>query len=137
MRFLDSEKQEEDEVHGDDRLSVARAISKAQEFTSPNMRMPENLSLVDRWIQLATENEREPGQISRLLEQLGEIPPPEEPSERALWIGALINPIPAMGVALEVRPQLLLAKTAEERVQVALDAIHKSIKHMDGSAKLW
>lgn len=137
VRFLDSGKQEEDEINGEDRLSIARAISKAQEFTSPNMRMPENLSLVDRWIQLATENEREPGQISLLLEQIGDIPPPEEPSERALWIGALINPIPAMGVALEVRPQLLIAKKAEDRVQVALDAIYRSIKHMDGSARLW
>jgi hypothetical protein len=40
-------------------------------------------------------------------------------------------------VALEVRPALLTAKTAEERVETALDGIFRSIKHMDGSAKLW
>jgi hypothetical protein len=137
VRFLDSEVQEEKEVKGEDRLSVARAIRRATEFTSPNMNMPDQQSLVKRWIELATENEREPGQISRLVQQLGDIPPPEEPSERALWIGALINPIPAMGVALEVRPQLLIAKKAEDRVQVALDGILKSIKHMDGSERLW
>jgi hypothetical protein len=101
------------------------------------MNMPDRQSLIDRWIELATENEKKPGQIARLLEQIGEIPPPEEPTERALWVGALINPIPAMGVAMEVRPQLLIAKKAEDRVQLALDGILKSIKHMDGSARMW
>ena len=38
-----------------------------------------------------------------------------------------------MGVALEIRPQLLLAETAEERTQIALDAIWNSIQHMQGS----
>ncbi|KAL3945716.1 MAG: hypothetical protein SGBAC_000200 [Bacillariaceae sp.] len=137
VEFLDSTEQEEDEVSGEDRFGVARAISKSQSLTSPNMNMPDNVSLVDRWIELAKENERSPGQIEQLLEDLGEIPPPHEPSERAFWIGALINPIPAMGVAMEIRPQLLIAKTAEMRVQHALDGILKSIKHMDGSAKMF
>jgi Lon protease-like protein len=137
VRFLDSEEQEADEVKGVDRLSVARAIAKATGLTCPNMIMPDRQSLIDRWIELATENEKKPGQIARLLEQIGEIPPPEEPTERALWVGALINPIPAMGVAMEVRPQLLIAKKAEDRVQLALDGILKSIKHMDGSARMW
>ncbi|CAJ1970287.1 unnamed protein product [Cylindrotheca closterium] len=137
VEFLDSSEQEEEEVSGEDRFGVARAISKAESLTCPNMNMPENQSLVDRWIQLAKGNERSPGQIERLLAELGEIPPPHEPSERAFWVGALINPIPAMGVAMEIRPQLLIAKTAEMRVQHALDGILKSIKHMDGSAKMF
>lgn len=137
VEFLDSSKQEEEEVSGEERFGVAKAISKAESFTSPNMNMPDNQSLVDRWIELAKQNEREPGQIMQLLEQLGEIPPPHEPSERAFWVGALINPIPAMGVAMEIRPQLLIAKSAETRVQCALDGILKSIKHMDGSAKMF
>jgi hypothetical protein len=137
VRFLDSEEQEANELTGEDRFSLARAIAKATGLTSPNMNMPDGLSLVNRWIELATENEKTPGQIARLLEQIGEIPPPEEPTERALWVGALINPIPAMGVAMEVRPQLLIAKKAEDRVQLALDGILKSIKHMDGSARMW
>jgi len=120
-----------------DRLSLARAISKCRQFTEPNMNMKDNASLVDRWIELARQNERHPGQIDTLLKQLGSIPPEYEPTERALWVGALINPLPSMGVATEIRPALLVSKRAEERVQVALDAILKSIRHMDGSARMW
>jgi hypothetical protein len=101
------------------------------------MNIPNNLSLVDRWVELARENERQVGQIDKLLDDLGSIPPPERPSERSFWIGALINPLPAMGVALEIRPALLSARTAEERVEISLDGIFRSIKHMDGSSKLW
>lgn len=147
VKFLDSQTEEEKEVQrfsppgvstaSGDRMSVARAISKSRTFTQPNMNMKDGASLVDRWIELATANERHPGQIDALLRQLGDIPPEHEPTERALWVGALINPLPSMGVAAEIRPALLVSKQAEERVQVALDGIIKSIKHMDGSERLW
>ncbi|KAL7437376.1 hypothetical protein ACHAXM_009093, partial [Skeletonema potamos] len=147
VKFLDSSEEEENEISSamkspssaesiGDRLSVARAIQKAKEFTVPNMNMKNSLSLVDRWIELAKQNERHPGQIDALLKQLGEIPPEHEPTERALWVGALINPLPSMGVAMEIRPALLVSKKAEERVQVALDGLLKSIRHMDGSQRL-
>jgi hypothetical protein len=157
VQFLDSAQEEEDEVKNAaarrqndensddensdaeeayDRTSVARAILQADGFTIPNGNMPNNLSLVDRWIELAREKERSPGQIDALLEDLGEIPPSHQPSERAFWIGALINPLPGMGVALEIRPALLTAKKAEQRVEVALNGILRSINYMDGSARL-
>ena len=118
-------------------LSLARAISKSRQFTQPNINIPNNLSIIERWIELARENERHPSQIDKLLDQLGEFPPEDQPSERAFWVGALINPLPALGVALEIRPSLLMAKSAEDRVDVALGGIWGSIKHMDGSSKLW
>jgi len=138
VEFLDSEQEENDETkNGEDPSSIVRAVTKAKEFTSPNMNTPNNMSLVERWIELAKENERQPRQIENLLAQLGEIPPYTQPSERAFWVGALINPLPALGVALEIRPALLTAKTAEQRVEIALDGIFKSIKHMEGSQRLW
>jgi len=130
VKFLDSSEEEENEISSamkspsstesiGDRLSVARAIQKAKEFTVPNMNMKNSLSLVDRWIELAKQNERHPGQIDVLLKQLGEIPPEHEPTERALWVGALINPLPSMGVATEIRPALLVSKNIHSILQVA------------------
>jgi len=137
VEFVDSQEQEEKEVEsGDDRLTVARAIAKSRQFTDPNATLENNASLVDRWIELARRNERQPGQIDALLIQVGEIPPEHEPTERAMWVGALINPLPALGVAMEIRPTLLVAKSAEDRVQVALEGILKSIRHMDGTARM-
>ena len=72
-----------------------------------------------------------------MLKDLGEIPPDHEPSERAFWVGALINPLPGLGVSMEIRPQLLMARTAEERVGTALAGILASIQHMDGTKKLF
>jgi hypothetical protein len=144
VKFLTSAMEEEEEIHPGssssssiDRMSVARAISKSRQFTEPNMNMTNNASLIARWIELAKLNERIPGQIDKLLQQLGDIPPEYEPSERAFWVGALINPLPGMGVAMEIRPALLLSKRAEERVQIALDGILKSIRHMDGTSRMW
>ena len=121
VEYLDSDTEEElqqkesERQEGQDPLSLAKAISKSRQFTQPNANIPNNLSIVDRWIELARQNERHPNQIDKLLGQLGKIPPEHKPSERAFWIGALINPLPALGVAMEVRPSLLMAKTAEER----------------------
>lgn len=137
VKFLHAEEEAEEETKTGDRMAVARAMVKAKELTSPNMNMEGNLSLVDSWIKLAKLNERSNGQIDTLLEQIGEIPSSEEPSERAFWVGALINPIPAMGVATEIRPALLMAKTAEERIRIASDGILKSIRHMDGSERMF
>lgn len=139
VEFLDSIDNEEEErkENGADPMSLARAMVKAREFTSPNMNMENNQSLVERWIELARENERHAGQIDKLLDDLGEIPSAEEPTDRAMWIGALVNPLPSMGVSMEIRPLLLTAKTAEERVEIALTGIQTSIKHMDGSKPMW
>jgi Lon protease-like protein len=137
VKYLDSKEEEQEEVKGQDRMAVARAIMKGQTLTSPNASMENNDCLLHRWIQLAKQNERKPGQIDQLLEDLGEIPPEDEPSERALWVGALINPLPAMGVAMEIRPALLTATTAERRIDIACEGILKSIRHMDKSDPMW
>jgi hypothetical protein len=137
VEYLDSFEEQEEEENGEDPMSVARAMATAKQFTSPNMNMPDNKSLIDRWIELARGKERSKGQIDLLLVDLGDIPSVDEPSELAFWVGALVNPLPGMGVAMEIRPLLLMAKTAEERVNVALKGIFESIKHMDGSAPLF
>lgn len=137
VQFLDSVEEEKDEETGVDPLALARAMQKARELTTPNVYMEGGKSLIERWIELARENELQPEQIDQLLKDLGEMPTSDEPTELAMWVGALINPLPGMGVALEIRPALLMSKTAEERVQVALEGIRASINHMDGSKRLF
>lgn len=41
---------------------------------------------------------------AQVLRDLGDMPGTDSPRERAMWVGALINPIPALGVSLEIRP---------------------------------
>ena len=134
VRYLDSAQEEADEENGENPLSLARARQQARTL----VRTQDNgVNLLDEWIALAKQHERNPGQIDELLEDLGERPSPDEPTELAFWVGALINPLPGMGVAMEIRPQLLMSRLAEERVLVALKGITDSIKHMDGSRKLF
>jgi hypothetical protein len=142
ITYLSSKEEEDDELKQNKGSmnpvsSIANAISKAKELTSPNLNLPDNVSLIERWIDLATENERQSGQIDKLVKELGDMPKEDEPTEMSFYIGSLINPIPAMGVAMEIRPALLMAESAEERIQIAHDAIVRSIKHMDGSARMW
>ncbi len=129
VKYLDSKEQEEEELDTSrDPMCIQRATLKAAELTP----------LIDQWIELARQCEKRPGQIDMLLADIGHIPPPStEPSERAFWVGALINPLPEMGVATGVRPELITAETALERVDIAYDGILRSIAHMDGSDPLW
>lgn len=112
-----SERESEEELFSD---AMARAISKAQSIPK----------LVNKWISLARIKEQQPGQMDAILHNLGRMPTPEEPTDLSLWVGALINPLPALDVATEIRPDLLSAKTAEERIQIVSDAIQHSIRHM-------
>ena len=88
--------------------------------------------LVD-WLSLVrkTGRERVPRHLENVLADLGPMPEPELPSKRALWVAGLINPLPALGVALEIRPACLMAPTADKRVQVALMGIKDSISRLE------
>jgi Lon protease-like protein len=134
VSFLDSKQEEQEEEAGEKPIALAQAMMKGRELKRG---IDDGASLIDRWIELAKQNERQPGQIDRLVQELGEIPHSTTPSELSFWVGALINPLPAMGVALEIRPALLMAKTANDRMEVALHGIRTSIKHMDGTERLW
>ena len=64
------------------------------------------LGLVNTWIGLIREQGRETqeGQLDQVLEDLGPMPSPlQRPGALSMWVGALINPLPSLGVAYEVR----------------------------------
>ena len=58
-------------------------------------------------------------------------------TRRENLISIQVNPLPALGVALEIRPLLLRASNAKERVDAAVAGIASSIAHLDGSRRLW
>jgi hypothetical protein len=95
--------------------------------------------LVERWIALvrSTGRERAPGQLEGVLSDLGPMPAPSRIDARALWVVGLINPLPALGVAFEVRPAALMAATAEERLRVAELGIKDSIKRLESPGPLF
>jgi hypothetical protein len=101
-------------------LRLAHAMWKARKLEG----------LVQEWIPLAKTKERIIGQVDSIVQRLGVMPTAEQPSDRAFWVGALINPIPALGVAMEIRPALLLAKTPNERVDIVTAGIKQSIERL-------
>ena len=86
--------------------------------------------LVTQWLELvrSTGRERETGQLDGVLDDLGSMP--DEPNARALWIAGLINPLPALGVALEIRPATLMAPNVETRLEVVRMGLEDSIKRL-------
>jgi len=89
-------------------------------------------ALAEEWTALVRKGnrEREPLQITRVLCDLGPMPAAEDADDRALWVAALINPIPALGVSPECRPAVLEAEDPFERVEV----VHRTI--VDSIAQL-
>ena len=86
-------------------------------------------SRVGEWVRLVRETgrERQPDQIATLLGDLGPMPDAEDADERALWVAALINPLPALGVALEIRPAALAATSVLERLEGNMPGIKSMV----------
>ena len=82
-------------------------------------------------------HEKVPDHLAQVRRDLGPEPAPSEPSNLAIWVGGYINPLPALGVSLEIRPALLSATTPADRVQVAVAGLTSSIAHLDGSKPMW
>ena len=88
--------------------------------------------LVDEWVELVRKGKRErsPGQISGVLADLGPFCEVESVDDRAFWVAGLLNPLPALGVAVEIRPTMLEAPDALHRVKLAHMALTDSIDRL-------
>lgn len=86
-------------------------------------------ALALEWEQLvrATGRERFPGHVDGISRDLGAMPAPDRPNARALWAAGLVNPHPALGVALEVRPAVLTARTTARRLSMAKQGLEDSV----------
>jgi hypothetical protein len=89
-------------------------------------------ALVDEWraLVISRKRERQPDQLKLILSQIGDIPGSNRPAELSLWVAALINPIPALGVAYEIRPAILCAPTTGHMVRIASQGIKLSINSL-------
>ena len=54
----------------------------------------------------------------------------------ALWVAALLNPLPALGVAPELRASVLMAASAEQRLVVVERGLRRSIANLRGEQPL-
>eukprot|EP00933_Yihiella_yeosuensis_P055306 TRINITY_DN5403_c0_g1_i1.p1 TRINITY_DN5403_c0_g1~~TRINITY_DN5403_c0_g1_i1.p1 ORF type:complete len:370 (+),score=59.85 TRINITY_DN5403_c0_g1_i1:57-1166(+) len=85
--------------------------------------------LVDEWISLVKSKDRErvEGHLDFVLSKLGPQPPSTKPWSFAFWLAGLINPLPPLGVALEIRPAVLSAQTPEDALDVVCEGLRKSV----------
>lgn len=96
-------------------------------------------ALVDKWEAGVRDGgwQRLPNHLTMVREQLGPMPTSDQPGALATWIVALINPLPALGVAPEMRPALLAAESPMARVRVAEAGLLTSIAHLEAAEKSW
>ena len=86
--------------------------------------------LSSEWMELM-RTERPPAteQLEKVVSELGR-EPPAEPNARALWVAALINARPDLGVAMEIRPAVLTARSTSRRMSMAEDGLRESIARL-------
>jgi hypothetical protein len=116
------------------------------------------IPLIERWISLASDQATydnvnvvartrrkagEPGLsvnasalIRKVKSSLGPMPSPTRPTAFAVWGAALINPLPPLGVATEIRGAVLEANGAERKLAVLQRGLLKSLNNLDGTKPL-
>ncbi|CAJ1934957.1 unnamed protein product [Cylindrotheca closterium] len=102
--------------------------------------------LVEEWKALVVAEgwQRYHGQLAQTINTIGPMPEANDirgAIDRALWVTALINPLPGMGVAPEIRPEVLEAAAAatDNVVPLLLIVTHgmrKSIEYLTPNAVL-
>ena len=94
--------------------------------------------LVAEWkaLVITKKKERQPDQLKLIMSHLGPMPSVDRPAELACWIAGLINPIPALGVAYEIRPALLCAPTVGDMIRVVSQGIRLSIDKLRGAPEM-
>jgi hypothetical protein len=95
--------------------------------------------LVQEWETIVVDggHERVKDHIKQVRNDLGKMPPRSKPDQRSLWVAALINPLPGLGVAREIRPAVLAAQDTRERLEAVTMGIKTSIAHLDGTRPMW
>jgi len=109
------------------------------DFDDEAKRLCEELpGLVNEWMDLviSRKRERQPGQLDLIKSHIGPMPSTAQPARLACWVAALINPIPALGVAYEIRPALLCAPTVGHMISIAWQGVKLSIEKLRAGPEL-
>eukprot|EP00339_Tiarina_fusa_P002967 CAMPEP_0117020352 /NCGR_PEP_ID=MMETSP0472-20121206/15487_1 /TAXON_ID=693140 ORGANISM="Tiarina fusus, Strain LIS" /NCGR_SAMPLE_ID=MMETSP0472 /ASSEMBLY_ACC=CAM_ASM_000603 /LENGTH=303 /DNA_ID=CAMNT_0004725545 /DNA_START=53 /DNA_END=964 /DNA_ORIENTATION=- len=92
--------------------------------------------MVQEFVDWVLKTERlKPQELNTRLKEMG--PLPEDVTKRAMWIGALVNPVPSLEVCMEIRPAMLACRNIHDRMVLATTALRASIDHMSGKRKLF
>lgn len=115
--------------------SLADAAAATERAALPRRLMVrECKAAIGEWTAAVMQGwERRTGQLDALLRELGPAPDGDtlEGAEMlGLWCAALINPLPPLGVAPEIRLQALECTDSVERLRLVLVAAESSLQHM-------
>lgn len=85
--------------------------------------------LVNKWVQLLIQYEKlSPAGVTTILKQIG--PMPTHPCERAMWVGALVNPTIPLGLCQEIRPAMLTCENDYDRLVLATVALRSCVDQL-------
>lgn len=116
----------------DDELSQLRPEEEMQGEAQQVAAVACQLSeLMPRWEDAvrAADRERSSGQLEWVKGSLGPMPSPElRPGPLAFWAAAPLNPLPALGVAHEIRPAVLMEPSTLGRLKLVARAYEHSIR---------
>jgi hypothetical protein len=121
-----------DPVTGDD-YGYSEREAGAKHIQSTAAQLP---GLVEQWVAAVVNggHERSLDHLTNVLDALGPMPQRNKPGEMAMWVAALVNPHPSLGVekpiAYDIRPTILKAVTAAHRVSIVVMGIKASIELM-------
>lgn len=141
------------------KVDCALTNESDEEVTQDMVDKADNIvPLLERWIDLASSTKTyentdvvatarikkgEPGllvdpekHIKGVLKDIGEQPSTSNPIEFCFWGAAVVNPLPPLGVSLEVRGRMLEAKSINERLDLLERTVLRSIQNLDGSRPL-
>lgn len=79
-------------------------------------------AMANEWLEMARQWERFTGQVDGILGDLGDRPGADDLEALGFWVAALINPMPGMGVAPEIRQDCLELIDSGERLTLVCSA---------------
>ena len=117
-----------DEV-ADDTESARRARALGEELNE------EYSGVLDEWMREVVEGrwQRRQNHLRDVVAKLGARPNADAPEALSLWAAALLNPLPGLGVCLEIRPKALELTSSEERLRLCIATAQQSLRMMRGA----